>query len=326
MATPESVTRDMSPLRQALHRLEDRRAVVLAPDREPCPARPGFRTQARRAPPDPTLAPSAGPEAVSGRFWPFAGESGPVGSFVSATGDPTRPAVPPDSDLIRRIRAARHLWKRARRHLWRPGDPWPAALAVGGTSAPPCNGYDPGVVTAGGFRISLPPCGISGCGAVQARARRPRPNRPAGPTGGQSEEFHRRLEKPCASLSARLGRPHARAPYRLATIFAKAAPRPARSCAHKTWPGCFVGNRRSPSSKGYNPLINWQTLNLENGHRQLAYALRDPVARHPSARPGPLRLLARISEYLTVTAGADPGFNGVLSANPTAPPDGRIVQ
>ena len=29
------------------------------------------------------------------------------------------------------------------------------------------------------------------------------------------EEFHRRLEKPCASLSARLGRPHA-APYRLA--------------------------------------------------------------------------------------------------------------
>ena len=71
MATPESVTRDMSPLRQALHRLEDRRAVVLAPD--------------------PTLAPSAGPEAVSGRFWPFAGESGPVGSFVSATGDPTRP-------------------------------------------------------------------------------------------------------------------------------------------------------------------------------------------------------------------------------------------
>ena len=91
MATPESVTRGMSPLRQALHRLEDRRAVVLAPDREPCPARFGFRTQARRAPPDPTLAPSAGPEAVSGRFWPFAGESGPVGSFVSATGDPTRP-------------------------------------------------------------------------------------------------------------------------------------------------------------------------------------------------------------------------------------------
>ena len=37
------------------------------------------------------------------------------------------------------------------------------------------------------------------------------------------------------------------------TIFVKAAPRPARSCAHKTWPGCFVGNRRSPSSKGYNP-------------------------------------------------------------------------
>ena len=215
MATPESVTRDMSPLRQALHRLEDRRAVVLAPDREPCPARPGFRTQARRAPPDPTLAPSAGPEAVSGRFWPFAGESGPVGSFVSATGDPTRPAVPPDSDLIRRIRAARHLWKRARRHLWRPGDPWPAALAVGGTSAPPCNGYDPGVVTAGGFRISLPPVALAVV-ALSRRARRPRPNRPAGPTGGQSEEFHRRLEKPCASLSARLGRPHARAPYRLA--------------------------------------------------------------------------------------------------------------
>ena len=123
MATPESVTRGMSPLRRALHRLEDRRAVVLAPDREPCPARPGFRTQARRAPPDPTLAPSAGPEAVSGRFWPFAGESGPVGSSVSATGDPTRPAVPPDSDLIRRIRAARPP---------RGGPPGPAMGGAGG--------------------------------------------------------------------------------------------------------------------------------------------------------------------------------------------------
>ena len=39
------------------------------------------------------------------------------------------------------------------------------------------------------------------------------------------------------------------------TIFVKAAPRPARSCAHKTWPGCFVGNRRSPSSKGYTPNV-----------------------------------------------------------------------
>ena len=67
-----------------------------------------------------------------------------AGSPRSDERDATRPPVPPDSDLIRRIRAARHLWKRARpvpieaghparrwaarRHLWRPGDPWPDAV------------------------------------------------------------------------------------------------------------------------------------------------------------------------------------------------------
>ena len=78
--------------------------------------------------------------------------------------------------------------------------------------------------------------------------------------------------------------------------------------------------------RGALPVPNWQTLNLENGHRQLGFALRDPVARHPKARPDPLRLLARCSEYLTAAAGADPSYTGVLSANPCAPPPGRIVQ
>ena len=78
--------------------------------------------------------------------------------------------------------------------------------------------------------------------------------------------------------------------------------------------------------RGEIPVPNWQTLNLENGHRQLAYALLNPVARHPSARPDPIRLLARCSEYLSATACSDPGFSGVLSANPCSPPRGRIVQ
>ena len=71
------------------------------------------------------------------------------------------------------------------------------------------------------------------------------------------------------------------------------------------------------------PVPNWRVLDPVTQHEHVAYALRDPVARHPKSRPDPLRLLARISEYLTA---ADPGYQGVLAANPTAPPPGRIVQ
>ena len=74
------------------------------------------------------------------------------------------------------------------------------------------------------------------------------------------------------------------------------------------------------------PVPNWRVLDPVTQHEHVAYALRDPVARHPKSRPDPLRLLARISEYLTAAAGADPGYQGVLAANPTAPPPGRIVQ
>ena len=50
------------------------------------------------------------------------------------------------------------------------------------------------------------------------------------------------------------------------------------------------------------------------------------VSKTDSTSRSCFRLLARVSEYLMIEAGADSGYNGVLSANPTAPPPGRIVQ
>ena len=69
------------------------------------------------------------------------------------------------------------------------------------------------------------------------------------------EEFHRRLEKPCASAVSPL-RTAARSSFiPPCTIFAKAAPRPARSCAHspeksnRTGASFAASPRREPSDK-----------------------------------------------------------------------------
>ena len=47
------------------------------------------------------------------------------------------------------------------------------------------------------------------------------------------------------------------------------------------------------------------------------YLLDRPVHRGDQARARPLQLAARISEYYRATLGADTGYTGVLSSNPT---------
>lgn len=47
-----------------------------------------------------------------------------------------------------------------------------------------------------------------------------------------------------------------------------------------------------------------------------AWFLHTPVHRYPAARPGPLKTLARVSEYYHRETGADPGYNRSLGRNP----------
>ena len=60
-----------------------------------------------------------------------------------------------------------------------------------------------------------------------------------------------------------------------------------------------------------------------SGNVHASYLLDPPVHRPCDARPEvlqrPLRLLARVSEYLTDALRGDPGYNGVLTHNPEWP-------
>ena len=54
-----------------------------------------------------------------------------------------------------------------------------------------------------------------------------------------------------------------------------------------------------------------------SGHVQIFYLLDRAVHRGERARVKPLTYLARVSEYYRATLGADAGYTGVLSSNPT---------
>ena len=54
-----------------------------------------------------------------------------------------------------------------------------------------------------------------------------------------------------------------------------------------------------------------------SGHVQIFYLLERAVHRGERARVKPLTYLARVSEYYRATLGADAGYTGVLSSNPT---------
>ena len=53
-----------------------------------------------------------------------------------------------------------------------------------------------------------------------------------------------------------------------------------------------------------------------SGHALAVWGLASPVTRGSNARRGPRRSLGRVAEYLAWATGADPGYVGVLAANP----------
>ena len=61
---------------------------------------------------------------------------------------------------------------------------------------------------------------------------------------------------------------------------------------------------------------NW-ICSSPNGHAHVVYTLARPVLRTEEARRRPLKLLARIAEFYTEAYGADTGYVGVLTHNPT---------
>ena len=65
------------------------------------------------------------------------------------------------------------------------------------------------------------------------------------------------------------------------------------------------------------PTPNVYASRTASGHVQVFYLLDRPVHRGDQARAKPLQLAARISEYYRATLGADTGYTGVLSSNPT---------
>ena len=67
---------------------------------------------------------------------------------------------------------------------------------------------------------------------------------------------------------------------------------------------------------GLLPWPNWTVERVSNGHFHGVWTFATPVHRGPKARPKPLYALARVSEYFTQVAKADPGYNGVLTHNP----------
>ena len=65
------------------------------------------------------------------------------------------------------------------------------------------------------------------------------------------------------------------------------------------------------------PTPNVYATRTASGHSQVFYLLDRPVHRGALARAKPLRYLGRVAEYYRASLGADAGYSGVLSSNPT---------
>ena len=68
---------------------------------------------------------------------------------------------------------------------------------------------------------------------------------------------------------------------------------------------------------GNLPTPNVYATRTASGHAQVFYLLNRPVHRGEHARAKPLTYLARVAEFYRATLGADTGYTGVLSSNPT---------
>ena len=64
---------------------------------------------------------------------------------------------------------------------------------------------------------------------------------------------------------------------------------------------------------------NWIVSRGPNGHAHVIYCLARPVLRGIHVKPSPLRALGRCAEFYRWCYGADIGYVGVLSHNPTHP-------
>ncbi|PKQ72256.1 DNA primase [Aeromonas sobria] len=65
------------------------------------------------------------------------------------------------------------------------------------------------------------------------------------------------------------------------------------------------------------PAPHWISVNRTNGHAHIGYMLAAPVARTSAARQKPLRYLAAIEHVLARRLGADMGYAGLITKNPT---------
>ncbi len=65
------------------------------------------------------------------------------------------------------------------------------------------------------------------------------------------------------------------------------------------------------------PAPHWISVNRTNGHAHIGYMLAAPVARTSAARQKPLRYLAAIEHVLAKRLGADMGYAGLITKNPT---------
>ena len=65
------------------------------------------------------------------------------------------------------------------------------------------------------------------------------------------------------------------------------------------------------------PAPHWVSVNRTNGHAHIGYMLAAPVARTSAARQKPLRYLAAIEHVLAKRLGADMGYSGLITKNPT---------
>ena len=61
---------------------------------------------------------------------------------------------------------------------------------------------------------------------------------------------------------------------------------------------------------------NWTVTRKASGGTHAVWNLARPVHRGEAVRPGPLKALARVSEYYATALKAAAGYNGVLSHNP----------
>lgn len=65
------------------------------------------------------------------------------------------------------------------------------------------------------------------------------------------------------------------------------------------------------------PYPTWSVVNPENGHAHIVYGLEVPVCTSEAARLAPLRYLAAVYSALAERMGADKGYAGLLTHNPT---------